>query len=61
MAKVKKYELDLDEETFEVSFTDKAGVKRRWQVVSSEGMIEYTDAVGRRFLRLMLQEVKEGE
>jgi len=56
----KKYRLDLDEEDFEITFTDKDGVKRRCRVITSEGMVEYRDARGRRLLRLMREPV-EGE
>jgi len=56
-----KYELDLDEEDFIVRFTDVKGKKRKFKIITSEGLIEYTDARGRRYLRLMLKEVKEGE
>jgi len=51
------FEIDLDTTDFIISFTDREGRKRRFRVVTSEGYIEYRDATGRRFLRLMLEEV----
>jgi len=56
--RAKKYELDLDKEDFVVRLTDRSGRKRAFRLVTSEGMIDYRDARGRRFLRLMLEEVE---
>jgi len=61
MRRRKKYEVNLDEEDFIVSVTDAKGRKRKFKIITSEGLIEYTDARGRRYLRLMLKEVEEGE
>jgi len=56
--KLVKYELDLDVEDFIIKFTDSKGLKRNFKVLTSEGLIEYADASGRRYLRVMLEEVK---
>jgi len=58
MSKKIKYVLDLDTEEFLVKFTDSEGRKRTFRVVTSEGLIEYRDARGREYLRLVLEEVR---
>jgi len=55
MAKIEKFTLDLDHEEFIITFTDRQGKKRRFKVITSEGLIEYRDSRGRKYLRLMLE------
>jgi len=57
MPKTIKFTLDLDKEEFIITCTDAEGKKRRYRVITSEGLIEYRDARGRSYLRLMLEEV----
>jgi len=51
------HELNLDEEDLIVSFTDAKGRRRRFKVITSGGLIEYRIG-GRRYLRLMLEEIE---
>jgi len=50
--------LDLDTEDFIIMFTDRKGKKRKFRIVSSEGLVELRTARGKRYLRLMLEEVE---
>jgi len=59
MRRRKKYEVNLDEEDFIVSFTDREGRKRKFRLVTSEGYIEYRGPRGEKLLRIMLEEVEE--
>jgi len=57
-ARRKKYELNLDEEDFIITMTDSRGRRRKFRVVTSEGLIEYRWGA-RKYIRLLLEEVEE--
>jgi len=59
MYKKVKYELSLDEEDFVILFTDKEGRKRKFKLIASEGLVEYKDASGKRYLAPLLMEAEE--
>ena len=51
---------DLDEEDFEIHFTDGHGRKRRFKLRPSLGIRELVTGDGKRYIVLLLEEVTEG-
>jgi len=58
LKKTIKFKLDLDTEDFIITFTDREGKKRKFRIVSSEGLVELRTARGKKYLRLMLEEIE---
>jgi len=49
---------DLDEEDFEIHFTDRHGKKRKFKLKPSLGIRELITRDGKKYIILMLEEVK---